>query len=158
VVQIEYHRDIVVFHPDGQKYHDFKEAGVVPNQHPVEVFGIKKVFTDANKDSSKLSRTTNKKMRVACNIDRYPAGDWTGIRRQAFRFFDDYMERTEEYKSINFAELVHFITSKVSITYLFDNAETVFESQDAFEDIKLIDHRINELWIESKKPDGERPR
>lgn len=60
--------------------------------------------------------------------------------------------------ALNLAELVQFVISKASLLYLFDDARAASTRSDTFEDIRLIDRRINDLWIDSKKPDDQRPR
>lgn len=148
--------NIIIFKPNGQKYHNAREARANPNRRLVEVFGVDNVFTSTK--PTKFSVETIKKMKAACNITKNDKkGDWSSLRTRALQYHGEYMERVEKHGSINLADMVRYLTLKLSLSYLFDGAAAAFKSQDTFKDIKSIGFQINKLWIDSKKPDGERP-
>ncbi|KAF1976689.1 hypothetical protein BU23DRAFT_528435 [Bimuria novae-zelandiae CBS 107.79] len=147
---------IITFQPGGGKYAKRKEARTKPNQRLVDVFGIRNVFTDATQDST-FSKSTIDRMKAICNMADHPEGDWTGLRERALRYFEEYMQSEKVDTHINLAELTQFITLKISLSYLFKHAESAFNLPATFDDIAYTARRINELWIESKKPDGELP-
>lgn len=69
---------IVTSKPDGQQYHNCREARVRPNIRLVEVFGISRVCTDENAEY--FNKITTKKMRAACKMEkRYDLGHWTNF-------------------------------------------------------------------------------
>lgn len=130
------------------------EARTKPNQRLVEVFGIKNIFTDEKQRDFKLE--TIRKMRAACKMSTTDdKGDWTDLRERAVEYCHVCMQRASGDGSINLTELVRFITLKLSLSCLFADAETASKTNNTFDDIKLIGRRINDLWIDSKKPDGE---
>jgi hypothetical protein len=150
--------DIITFKPNGTDCPDHKKARANPNRRLISVFGIKNVFTD-EEDPGQFSRMTTKKMRAACKMEtRHDYGDWTELRERAMGYLTDYLIRKSDSKSICLAELVQFITLKVSLSYLFDDADAASKGKDIFDDVVLIGHQINYLWIKSKKPDDERPK
>lgn len=149
--------DIITYRHDGESYPRRKEARVNPNHRLVEVFGIKNVFTDM--EPGGFNRITIEKMRDACKMTKgNDKGDWTDLRKRAIRCFDEYMDRKAYVGSVNLAELTQFVTLKLSLCYLFNDAETALSHKDTFDDVVYVGHRINYLWIASKKSSEERPR
>lgn len=147
----------IIFKPGGNSYYDPIGARTKPNQRLVEVFGISNAFTDMQPPGD-FSNTATKKMQAACKIEGDSNGDWTELRTHAMEYLAEYLARKSDRESIYLAELVQFITLKLSLSYLFDEANTAFKSKDIFHDIVLIGREINTLWINSKKPDNERLR
>ncbi|KAF2621924.1 hypothetical protein BU25DRAFT_435148 [Macroventuria anomochaeta] len=159
LAQVQECLDIITYKHNGQKYLNRLGARAKPNQRLAEVFGIKNAFTNENpKNHGDFSKETTKRMKDACKmIFKDDKGDWTDLQERAVEYWKEYMQRAGGHGSINLAELAQFITLKLSLLYLFADAEIASKTKDIFEDIKFIGHRINDLWIESKKPDGERP-
>ena len=149
--------NIITFRPGRQQYHDCKAARVKPNGRLVEVFGISNVFT--NQSAEGFSKTTTRKMKAACKMESHDdPGDWTELRTCAIECFNEYLQRMGQDSPINLAELVQFVTLKVSLFYLFDNVRAASTTSDTFEDIRLIGRQINDLWVDSKKSESQRPR
>ncbi|KAF9691396.1 hypothetical protein EKO04_010684 [Ascochyta lentis] len=148
--------NIIQFKPDNHPYHSPREARAKPNHRLVEVFGIKNIFTDAG--CTGFSVNTIRKMKAACKMtSRLDAGDWTDLRTRAIDYFADYIQRKGQLESINLAGLVQFVTLKLSLSYLFDDAEAAFKTHDTFDDITYIGQQINELWMKSKNTNNTRP-
>ena len=118
----------------------------------VDVFGISNAFTIMH--PGLFSNDATKKMRAPCKMEGNSNGDWTDLRTHAMECLTEYLARKSDRESIYLAELVQFITLKLSLSYLFDASK----SKDIFHDIVLIGHEINTLWINSKKPMNERLR
>lgn len=151
--------DTIMFKPGGggERYTDPKGARTKPNQRLVEVFGISNAFTDIQPPGD-FSNTAAKKMKAACKIEGGSNGEWTDLRVHAMEYLTEYLDRKSDNKFIHLAELVQFITLKLSLSYLFGDADAASKSRDIFDDIVLIGREINTLWINSKKPDNERLR
>ncbi|KAH6638975.1 hypothetical protein C7974DRAFT_448771 [Boeremia exigua] len=144
--------DIIEFKQSGQIYHNRQGARVKPNHRLVEVFGIKNVFTDEHPGG--FSRETTSKIRAACKMRASDdKGSWTNLRKRSIECFDEYIKHVGQHGTINIAELAQFVTLKLSLSYLFADAEIAFKTADTFDDITFIGHQINKLWIDSKKPD-----
>lgn len=148
--------DIIGYQHNGKPYSDPRGARTKPNQRLVEVFGISNAFTNMHPGPFSIDAT--KKMRAACKIEGNSNGDWTDLRTHAMEYLTEYLARKSDREYIYLAELVQFITLKLSLFYLFDDANTASKSNDIFHDIVLIGREINTLWINSKKPDNERLR
>jgi hypothetical protein len=148
--------DIIDYQHNGTPYNDRKGARTKPNQRLVEAFGISNAFTNVR--PGPFSNNATKKMKAACKIEDGSNGEWTDLRTHAMGYLTEYLYRKSDSKSIYLAELVQFITLKLSLSYLFDNADAAFKSKDIFKDIVLIGREINTLWANSKKPDNERLR
>ncbi|KAF1962595.1 hypothetical protein CC80DRAFT_370653, partial [Byssothecium circinans] len=152
--------NIIKFTPDGRKYHDFNASRSEPNQRLAEVFGIDNAFTSVDKTlRTQFIRTTVSKIRAATNIqerDGTSKGDWRYLRQSAIDSCNEFLSCSSH--QMNLAELVQFVTLKVSLTYLFNDATEAMKRKDCFEHIKYIGRRINELWIESKNQVSQRSR
>ncbi|KAJ8110964.1 hypothetical protein OPT61_g6325 [Boeremia exigua] len=110
-----------------------------------------------SKDCGEFVRETIARMKAACKINcSNDKGDWTNLRECAIDCMKEYMQRMGSRGSINLAELVQFVTLKTSQIYLFTDAEIASKTKDTFEDFRFIGHRLNDLWMNSKTPDGER--
>ncbi|KAF2022995.1 hypothetical protein EK21DRAFT_119181 [Setomelanomma holmii] len=83
-------------------------------------------------------------------------GNWADLRNRAIFFFDDYLVQIKK-DTISLAELTRFITLELSLFYLFNDAGEATRSTNRFEDIIYIGHRINQLWIDSKRVETARP-
>jgi hypothetical protein len=85
------------------------------------------------------------------------AADRSGLREHAIEHCKDYMGHRSQSEKWNLSELVQFVTLNLSLHYLFPGQS--LQRPDTFEDILLIERRINELWIESKAmaKGGQRP-
>ena len=149
--------DIISNRHNGKSYSDPRGARTKPNQRLVEVFGISNAFTDRNCPKD-FSDNATERMRAACKIEDKSYGEWTDLRTHAVEYLTEYLNRKSGGESIHLAELVQFITLKLSLSYLFENANAAFESKEIFKDIVFIGSEINILWSNSKKPDNERPR
>jgi len=96
-------------------------------------------------------------MKAAIELDDgYPDGNWTELKRLAIASFEEYLEQAQETPTLNAAELVQFITLRVSLAYLFDKAEEAM-ANNGFENVRYIGRRINKLWIASKDDKSRRP-
>lgn len=150
--------DIIRFHPNGQKYHDFDSARAAPNQRLVRVFGIDNSFTSTDSPwRSIFIRSTVSKMKAAIKLGESGcppggSGNWSHMRELAMASFGEYMSHAGE--TVYVAELVQFVTLKVSLVYLFDGAEEAM-AENGFANVKYIGKRINELWIASKYEDED---
>ncbi|KAJ8117458.1 hypothetical protein OPT61_g1350 [Boeremia exigua] len=159
LAQVQECLNIITFMHGGEKYPNRLEARARPNKRLVGVFGILNVFTDDRSENhGDFSKETTKRMREACKMSsKHDEGDWTDLQKLAIEYSEEYMHREGGKGSINLAELVQFITLKLSLSYLFTDAKIAFRTKNAFDDITFIGHRINALWIESKNLHGERP-
>jgi hypothetical protein len=149
--------DVIKFRVDGELYHDKPSARAGPNQRLVSVFGIDNAFTtyDSAQEKRFVQHTKNL-MKNACKlVEEDSGGDWTGLCRSVTSHCTDYLRHQEDINAyeFNLVELVQYITLKTSLCYLFDDADAILASGHGFEDITYIGRRINELWIESKRPD-----
>lgn len=154
--KVEECTNIILFKPNGQRYHDFNSARAEPNQRLVRVFGINNSFTSIDQAwRSKFIRGAISKMKAATNLESgHRGGNWVTIRRSAISSFEEYTEHAGNMLYI--AELVQFVTLKVSLSYLFDEAEDAMEmASGSFENVKYIGKRINELWIASKNEEDQ---
>ncbi|KAF1920094.1 hypothetical protein BDU57DRAFT_543870 [Ampelomyces quisqualis] len=137
---------------DGTPYPRRQHARAMPNQRLKKIFGIDNGFTNLDK-SSKMGFTqkAEKLMLAAMNVnDDNPDGDWVDLRRRALTYFDEYM-RLNGTKTFKLAELTQYITLKMSLCYLFDDAHEALKSDSQFDDVRYISQRINQLWIKSKQ-------
>lgn len=66
------------------------------------------------------------------------------------------MQREACRGTIDPTKLTQFVTLKLSLIYLFDDADTALGAKDTFDDVIYIGHRINDLWVSSKKSSEER--
>ncbi|KAF2704111.1 hypothetical protein K504DRAFT_335966, partial [Pleomassaria siparia CBS 279.74] len=154
--KVEECKNIIQFKPNRQKYHDFNSARAEPNQRLVKVFGIDNSFTSTDRGRrSEFIRGTISKMKAVTELERgCPGGNWQNMRRLAISSFEEYLKQAGE--TMHVAELVQFVTLKVSLCYLFDDAEHA-TADGGFENVKYIGKKINELWISSKKDEHQRP-
>ncbi|KAG9202521.1 hypothetical protein G6514_004259 [Epicoccum nigrum] len=156
MAQAKHCLNIINYKPDGERYSDHNGARTNPNQRLVEAFGIHNAFTHVDFN---FSNNATKKMRAACKIEiKQDSGDWTDLRKRAKEYLIEYLERKSDSKSIYLAELVQFITLKLSLSYLFDDADAAAENKDVFKDVVLIGREINNLWINLKNSNNERLR
>ncbi|KAF2034801.1 hypothetical protein EK21DRAFT_56265 [Setomelanomma holmii] len=150
--------EIIKFQQNGIPYPDFQGARVEPNQRLVEVFGIDNAFTNPDqKANSVFSKRTGQLMITATKLGGgNQEGDWADLRNRATFYFDNYLVEIKK-DTISLAELTRFITLELPLSYLFNDAGKATRSTNRFEDIIYIGHRINQLWIDSKKVDIARP-
>ncbi|KAF2685222.1 hypothetical protein K458DRAFT_300821 [Lentithecium fluviatile CBS 122367] len=85
----------------------------------------------------------------------FPEGNWQATKATAIGARSKYMQRYKT--SFNLSGLVQFVTLRVSLGYLFDDAMGLMDQYDSFENIEYIGRRTNQLWIESKADEGQRP-
>ncbi|KAF2442388.1 hypothetical protein P171DRAFT_497202 [Karstenula rhodostoma CBS 690.94] len=159
---------IIQFTPNGTKYHNAQAARADPNQRLTTVFGIDNAFTTYDKNAaSDFRRKATVLMNLATksatldargNVKKgdYPSGDWSDLRAWAVEYCKEYKTRLPDRKRVKLAQMVQFVTLKVSLRYLFP--EHALKRGDSFEDIVMIGRRINELWVASKEDEGQLPR
>jgi hypothetical protein len=149
--------DTKLFKNDGKVYKDKAAARAEPNQRLKQVFGIDNVFTstDARLNRQFIGNTVSK-MQTATKLNEFPTGNWQALKAATIASLTVYLQRNKE--TLNLSELVQFVTLKVSIGYLFDDATQYMEDHDSFNHIKYIGSRINELWVESKGDGPQLPR
>jgi hypothetical protein len=129
------------------------KARALANRRLVRVFGIDNVFTSENDAGyrNRFKEESERKMRAAIKMEtENDPDDWESLRRSAMVYVYTYLERQGD--TVDVAELVQFVTLKISLKYLFPDAEAGWNAPQSFDHIKLIGRRINELWIQSKKP------
>ncbi|KAF2657163.1 hypothetical protein K491DRAFT_655329 [Lophiostoma macrostomum CBS 122681] len=153
--------DIIRYIPPGQsdrlQEDERAKARAEPNKRLIEFFGIDNVFTNTDDHAyrRKFVSMTIDKMRMATRSTKKGAGeDWTGLRGDALTHVDEYL-RLHTTK-VNLAELVQFVTLKISLEYLFEHAKVAM-TRRLPQDVTYFGRRINELWLESKKSHGATP-
>lgn len=117
----------------------------------MQVFGINNIFTDDDADAT--WRKTFKNATITKMNTAAPDGDWTKLRKAALEYVDEYL--STKGSDAKLAELVQFVTLKVSLRYLFKDAKAAMKRDGSFNNIVYIAKRINELWLESKKDNIE---
>jgi hypothetical protein len=132
--------------------HMNKKARAEANQRLVQVFGIDNIFTKSV-DKCRFREQAVKKMNAAvrCN-QRTEEHGWENLRRSAMAYFYEFLEKSDD--TIHLVELTQFITLKLSLKYLFPEAEPLWDGYGSLKHIVFIGKRINELWLLSKQPDN----
>lgn len=151
--QVEEYAKIIKFqHEDGPAAKDKYTARTIPNQRLHTVFGIGSSFTNPDPlIHNKVVQEAIKVMQKATDDD----DDWSTLTTHAIDYCRDYLQHPSNATGVNLAGLVQFLTLKLSLDYLFPG-ETSLEAKD-FADIVFIGKRISQLWIESKKGEGQIP-
>lgn len=146
--------NVILFSWNGSRYRHCNAARAKPNRRLERVFGIDNSFTSTDQLwRSKFIRGAVSKMKAAIKLESgYPAGNWQDLRGLAIASFEEYMKHAGA--TLCVAELVQYVTLKVSLAYLFDDAEQAM-ANGGFENVKYIGKRINELWIASKNEEED---
>ncbi|KAF2826689.1 hypothetical protein CC86DRAFT_405951 [Ophiobolus disseminans] len=157
--------DIINFKVNGAKIPNFRIARTEPNKRLKTVFGIDNAFTNPSPLAAiafirHATRTyvgnAVEPMKKTVGLgEKQPVEDWTALRNHALRFCKEYRDHPDNAQSINLASLVQLVTLKVSLYYLFPSEVNL--TSDVFKDYVVMDDRINQLWINSKKDAAQRP-
>lgn len=126
---------------------DYLKARAPPNQRLVLAFGIDNAFTTTDKNRhSEFKNEARKKVDVDDQA-------WIGMRKDAERFADARLEY--HYRAGNklvLAELVQFLTLKMSIMFLFNPGNDTFDGYESTMAMTIIAQEINRIWQNSKNP------
>jgi hypothetical protein len=158
--------DIIRSIPPGQSNpltgHEKVKARAEPNQRLVGSFGIDNVFTDTDHDSvyrTKFVGTTILKMKAATqSTEKGAVEDWRELRSAVLAHVEEYLRHHPG--EVNLAELIQFVTLKISLEYLFEDAKSAMarrSTDHVLTDITYIARRINQLWLDSKETKGVMP-
>ncbi|KAF2640982.1 hypothetical protein P280DRAFT_543945 [Massarina eburnea CBS 473.64] len=157
--EVEEAKNIILFKPDGTAYGDRHTARAQPNQRLVEAFGIDNAFTSIDTDWRRMFiKDTTTKMKAATKIQEKndeSKGDWRDLRSSAIDALKEFLSQPGDKKSLT--DMAQFVTLKVSLGFLFDDAAKAMKHPDSFKDIQYIGAKINTIWIESKNESGKRP-
>jgi hypothetical protein len=156
--KVKEYADIIKFKLDGKDCSDNQGAREGPNQRLKTAFGIDNAFPHPDKTAKNVfSANTVKLMRDAIKLDtENTTGDWSDIRMYTMNCCKEYLQRASNSGRLHLSELVQFVTLKVSLYYFFTGEAS--NINDTFGDMVYISHRINELWIASKRTEAGQPR
>jgi hypothetical protein len=141
--QIQVCTDTISFKYNGKRFPP-QSARVPPSQRLTVVFGIDNAFTNEDPTkSNKFTKDVINKMKEAIGLFEDSEPNWTTLRGRALDYFADYMRGKDT--SICLAELVQYVTLKLSFSYLFDGVNEALNSENSLEDIVYIGAEINKL-------------
>lgn len=133
------------------------EARTLPNARLQAVFGVNNAFTTQDiKTANTFKHTARKKLRSAVKINKQVRENGTLLMEDMDARWEDMVASIRIFvqeevvganEIINLAELVQFITLKISLMYLFNPGEVALNDREA---IKYVAKTINILWIQSK--------
>ena len=149
---IETQKDIIKFAHSEQKKLSTKEkrekllSRAMPNQGLKHTFGAHNAFTTYElKIADKFNALARMKLQKALSLkSTNQDGDWTSLIGYMRSALDDELSRSDEV--VNLAELIQFLTLKISLLYLFGQRPGL-ENREA---VKYVAKTINILWIRSK--------
>jgi len=121
-------------------------ARAMPNQGLKHTFGAHNAFTTYDaKIADEFKALARTKLQKALGLkSTNQDGDWTSLIGYMRSTLENELSRSDEV--VNLAELIQFLTLKISLLYLFGQRSGL-ENREA---VKYVAKTINILWIRSK--------